>query len=515
MADILADALHAEQAADWDGAMACYEAALRRFPREPGAAAPADLLRRIGVLHRERGEQDLAREALEAALDLAAAENDDAMSAAVLNDLGGTELRAGRLEAAERVYARTAELARRTGNERLAGVVEQNLATVATIRGDAGTALALYGRALETLLRAGDPRSAAMVLNNIGMAHVDRGELEQAEAAYDRAFRLGQGEDDRRTLAFVELNRAELHLKRGDLARARESVDLAYGAVEMMGSRWRLSTAHRFYGVLDREAGDLDSSERHLRRAVELAREAGDRLREAEAAAELAATLLWGGSSGPALRLLNRSHRLFTELGARREIADLDRRLDGLEATYLAVVRQWGDSIESVDRYTAGHCERVADLACELARAVGFSGRDLAWIRMGAFLHDVGKTAVPAEILNKAGPLTPDEWEVMRAHTVAGAQIVAELEFPWEIGPLVRNHHEHWDGTGYPDGLAGEEIPLTARILGVADCFDALTSARSYRPAMPADRALQEMAATAGTVLDPRLVSVFSSLRQT
>ena len=108
---------------------------------------------------------------------------------------------------------------------------------------------------------------------------------------------------------------------------------------------------------------------------------------------------------------------------ARRELLDLDRRLDQLEDTYLRVVRDWADSIESKDRYTAGHCERVAEYTCLLAAAVGFSGRDLTWLRMGGFLHDVGKMDVPAEILNKPGRLTEDEWEVMRGHTVAGDRI--------------------------------------------------------------------------------------------
>jgi putative nucleotidyltransferase with HDIG domain len=88
---------------------------------------------------------------------------------------------------------------------------------------------------------------------------------------------------------------------------------------------------------------------------------------------------------------------------------------------------------------------------------------------MGAFLHDVGKTAIPAEILNKPGKLTPEEWRLMQSHTTVGDEIVTELDFPWDIRPIVRNHHEHWDGSGYPDGLAGEEIPLTARILCIAE----------------------------------------------
>jgi putative nucleotidyltransferase with HDIG domain len=143
---------------------------------------------------------------------------------------------------------------------------------------------------------------------------------------------------------------------------------------------------------------------------------------------------------------------------------------------------------------------------------VGLAGRDLVWFRMGAFLHDVGKIETPAEVLNKPGKLTPEEWAVMQAHTVEGDQIVAELNFPWDIRPIVRSHHERWDGSGYPDGLRGEEIPLSARVLCVADVYDALTTTRSYRPALPPREALRIMEQDAGRLLDAQLFSTFRKL---
>jgi HD-GYP domain-containing protein (c-di-GMP phosphodiesterase class II) len=128
---------------------------------------------------------------------------------------------------------------------------------------------------------------------------------------------------------------------------------------------------------------------------------------------------------------------------------------------------------------------------------------------MGAFLHDVGKTSVPIEVLNKPGKLTEEEFEQMKRHTVIGDAIISETPFPWDIRPIVRNHHEKWDGTGYPDQLKGEEIPLTARILCVADVYDALTSARSYRRALSHEEAVEIMRKESGTTLDPTLFAVF------
>jgi putative nucleotidyltransferase with HDIG domain len=509
--NLLAAARRAEKAAAWDEALRLYEAALQQLAGDGDAAARAEALRRVGILHRERGEAEPARARLREAIEAAETMGDARTAAAALNDLGGVELRAGATAAAEEIYLRVRDAAGALGLSRLAAVTEQNLGLLAYIRGDTAGALARYHAALPVLRDLGDGRAATATLVNAALAHVDRGEWADAEAAFDEAHALAAAIDDRRTVATVALHRAELHLKRGEAAAARACADRAFEIVGRMGG-WRLSAAHRCYGVLHRRAGDLAGSEAHLRTAVEVAAGAGDALHEAEAEVELALTLLERRASGEALRGLNRAHRLFAALGARGRTADLERRLDALEETYLRVVDEWGDRVESADRYTAGHCRRVAAYAAALAEAVGFGGRDLAWIRMGAFLHDVGKTAVPPALLNKPGPLDDAEWEVMRGHTVAGASIVAELDFPWEIGPMVRGHHEHWDGTGYPDGLSGERIPLTARILGVADCYDALTTERSYRPALTREQALATMESEAGKVLDPALVAAFRAL---
>jgi putative nucleotidyltransferase with HDIG domain len=210
---------------------------------------------------------------------------------------------------------------------------------------------------------------------------------------------------------------------------------------------------------------------------------------------------------------LNEAYALFAQLTATKEIVDLDKRKHELEAQFLAIVEQWGSSIESVDRYTQGHCERVADYACELARDAGVDTGILLWFRMGALLHDVGKTTVPADVLNKSGPLNDAELAVMKEHPARGEALVSGVGFPWDIRPMLRHHHERWDGTGYPDRLAGEQIPRAARILCIADVFDALTSARSYRTAYSVADAITMMNADSGTVFDPHLLQIF--LRRT
>ena len=169
-----------------------------------------------------------------------------------------------------------------------------------------------------------------------------------------------------------------------------------------------------------------------------------------------------------------------------------------LEASCRSVVRSFRISMESSDGYTYGHSERVARFASQVAEALGMAEVEIDAVRIGAYLHDIGKIRVPYEILNKAGRLTPEEFEIIKMHPLWGLELLEGAVFPFDIRPIVRWHHEKRDGSGYPDGLAGDDIPLGATIIGVADVFDALTSARSYRPAMSSADALREMHARRG-----------------
>jgi putative nucleotidyltransferase with HDIG domain len=151
----------------------------------------------------------------------------------------------------------------------------------------------------------------------------------------------------------------------------------------------------------------------------------------------------------------------------------------------------------------------VSDYACLIAAAVGLAEEDMTWFRMGALLHDVGKIKVPLEILNKQGPLDANEFQVMSRHPVYGGELLDGVDFPWDVRPMIRHHHERWDGGGYPDKLRGEQIPFAARILTVADVYDALTTARSYRPGFPHEKAMQIMRSERGTTFDPDLLDLF------
>jgi putative nucleotidyltransferase with HDIG domain len=184
--------------------------------------------------------------------------------------------------------------------------------------------------------------------------------------------------------------------------------------------------------------------------------------------------------------------------------------LHKLNELYLATIKALAMAIDAKDQVTHGHIRRVQVYAVGLAKALGVSDEPtLKGIEAGALLHDTGKIAVPEHILNKPGKLNAQEYERMKTHVTIGAEILSGIDFPYPVIPYVRHHHENWDGTGYPDRIAGEAIPLGARILSVVDCFDALTSDRPYRRALSTDAALDILRERSGTMYDPRVVEKF------
>ncbi len=183
--------------------------------------------------------------------------------------------------------------------------------------------------------------------------------------------------------------------------------------------------------------------------------------------------------------------------------------LRSMQRSYLSTITSLARTIEAKDPYTGGHTERVGDIARMLAVEIGMDETDLRAIEVGAVIHDIGKIGVPDEILLKPGRLTDDEFDEMRRHPEISSYIVSELDLPPIVKQMVRSHHERWDGGGYPDGLSGEEIPLAARILSVADTLDAMTSDRSYRAALPLATAIEEIRMNAGRQFCPRVVDAF------
>ncbi len=187
-------------------------------------------------------------------------------------------------------------------------------------------------------------------------------------------------------------------------------------------------------------------------------------------------------------------------------------RAEELRRSYVATVRALTNAVEARDAYTGKHAERVAAYGLELARVIDPELAEDPQTEFGFLLHDVGKVAIPDGVLYKATDLGEEEQSLMRRHPVIGYEIVSGIEFLSDAAQIVRHHHERFDGKGYPDGLAGEEIPLAARIFSVADALDAMTTDRPYRPGFTLDRAREEIRAGAGTQFDPAVVDQLDAL---
>jgi putative nucleotidyltransferase with HDIG domain len=168
-------------------------------------------------------------------------------------------------------------------------------------------------------------------------------------------------------------------------------------------------------------------------------------------------------------------------------------------------------AIDAKDHYTQGHSQSVSRLAAQIARQIGLSDSEVEEVRLAGILHDIGKIGVPESVLHKPGLLTPEEYEVMKTHAVLGEKILEPLKVKAiaHIRGMVRHHHEHFDGRGYPDRLQGEQIPIGARLLTVADCFDTMVSDRSYKKGRTFDEAVDELRRCGGTQFDPSLVQAF------
>src|ERR1700678_3156829 len=185
---------------------------------------------------------------------------------------------------------------------------------------------------------------------------------------------------------------------------------------------------------------------------------------------------------------------------------DEKKHAEEMAALHLRTIEALALAIEAKDHTTHDHLQRVQSYAVEGGKDFGLDESQLEALRAAAALHDIGKLAVPEHIISKPGKLTREEFEKMKIHPVVGAEILERVRFPYEVTPIVRSHHERWDGAGYPDGLRGQRIPIGARILAAVDCLDALASNRQYRRALPMAEAMARVASDAGTAFDPNVV---------
>src|SRR5881394_2283278 len=490
--DLLHEARSRERAACLPEAIACFEAAISTAERTGEHAVLAEAQRRLAVLLYHRNETERARELCNQSYTVACDLKNDLLAAEALNTQGGLALATGEIEEARSFFQRALD---RGGNAReLQARIELNLGVLANIRGQLVEAVRHYERAVEAYRATNDEHGSGTAYVNLGIAHTDLRQYDSADSYFSKSFEIAERAGDVHLQGMCLVNHAEAHFLRERYEEARRMTEAALAIFDQIDSRADKSEAYKMIGMVYRETGRPALAESRLRTSIDLAVSAGSVLNEAEAARELALLMQAMGRNQDALTLLNTAHRLFGRLDARVDLIYVGGKVSELESTYFDVVREWGQSIESADSYTFGHCERVAQSALAVARGLVLDDTAQTAIRLGAYLHDLGKVRVPHEILNKPGPLTREEFEVVQMHPIWGLELLAAVEFPWDLKPIIRWHHERYDGTGYPDRLRGDEIPVAAQIVGIVDVYDAITTARSYRPAVSHEDAMAEIA---------------------
>jgi putative nucleotidyltransferase with HDIG domain len=471
-AELLRDARGQESNGCLTEAIARYEAAIATAERLGEEEVLVEALRRVAVIRHHQGDHVRARVDCRRSYGIARALANDLQAAEALNTLGGLDLSTGFLDDARRAFIRALELG--GASRPLRARVEQNLGILANIQGEVDEALLRYASSLDAYRACEDWHGCAIAYNNLGMVHADRGQWNDAERYYEKAQALAIREGDRYLQALCLVNRGEVDVARQRFENARRAAEEALLLFAELGASHAKADAYRILGMVYRETGRPTMSESRLRTAIELGHQSGSVLSQADAHRELAVLCQTTGRNQDALRHLHASHRLFKRLDARVDLVHVGGKMAELEATYLAVVREWGRSIEARHAGTFGHSERVARYAVGLARALGLDQQSETAVLLGAYLHDLGKTRVPRQLLVKRGPLSEQEYAIMRMHPLWGVELLADVEFPWPLKPIIRWHHERCDGTGYPDRLSGDQIPVEAQIVGLAEVYDAL-----------------------------------------
>ena len=486
-----------------------YESALYLLRESSEAGVASMILRRIGRTYLDDGDFAAGMDCLDAALAVAQANHNAGEIAHTFNVMAICFLQRGIPDEGERLYGEARAMAHVAGDEKLLAMIDHNLGVIASMRGDVPQALEHHAASVNRYRSLDMQEELARQLSNVGLLYTNLGRFQEADAAFSEALVICQVSGDTWTRLMVEVNRVAQLIAQWDYVGARRVCDRILLEAGALHETRLLAETYKHCGVIARECGSLEEADGYLRMAYEQALTREDLLLAAETAREQAELFIALGRNRDTLRALSTSHRLFTQLRAKRDLTDISLRLRRLENRFHDLVQKWAQDIESKDAYTLGHCERVSEVACAIALDMGFDETTMFWFKVGALLHDVGKIVVPPEILNKNGKLTPEERRIMESHPVAGVELLRDVEFPWDVIPMIRGHHERWDGHGYPDRLAGESIPLPARILCVADVFDALTTDRPYRKAYAVPDALKLMEADSGRQYDPAILERF------
>ncbi len=496
----------------WDMAITLYDQILQASIQDEDEWLQAYVMRKIGELRRKRGDSLAALRLFRSSQNIFRRLGDRKSLSYLSNNIGLIYFGKGKWNLVKRYFGKALKIAMVEGDKKLEGQIFNNLGIMSQILGQEKKAIKYFEKALPCYEEIDFSKGIAQTLNNIGMSYRDNQMWERARFYHEKSLEKSKELNDLNLMGIASLNIAMVMIHLGQLESAKEFCDQASSIFKKLDDKLGIAESFICYGIISRQHNKPDQAERYFKKSIQINKEVENQLGLAEAYREMALLYQDSGMGKLVLQFLGKSLKIFQELQASRYIDDIGEKVSELEEIYFKIAKEMGEEVESKDTYTYGHCQRVAKYSIMLAEKTGLPDKERKGILVAAFLHDLGKVKIPREILTKPKKLTPDEYLTIMKHPAWGIEMLELIEFPWEVKSLILHHQERFDGKGYPDGLEGEDIPLSARIISIADFFDAMTTDRPYRSAMNLNETFSIMKREKGKSLDPELLDVFELL---
>jgi len=497
-----------------------YDEAIREFQKlldycqdEKLLSKRVDVFLGIGQLMAKTGEHDRALGYIHRALSGFRRLNNASGICKSLRNLGAIYINLGEFDDAEAAYDEAIEMALQEKLHIIYADLYNNLGTIKNIRGDWKAALECYFKAKDVFEKEGEIRKSAYTLNNIGITLLEQGQLTNARDSFLSALRVAGTVRDESLLLILNLSLTDLSLKVGNYSDAGRYCQATARYLEdrdLRNAQW--VEMKKLAGKIACNEKDFDNAQQYFDEAFLLAEELHLQFNAAEILFEKGNLLFETDQHMEALQTLERAFQLFHQFKASGKVENTESLINSIEELYLKVFEGMARKVDRKDAYTKGHSDRVANLALLIAQKLGLPDHEIKAVVAGALLHDIGKLHIPDKLLKKPGKLTPEEFDEIKEHPDIGVQLLTGIKLPWDIISMIRHHHEKFDGTGYPSGLKGEMIPSSARIICVADVFDALTSERPYRKAFLPDKALHMMKYEMTFSFDPLMLDTLCNL---
>ncbi|MBN1212527.1 MAG: tetratricopeptide repeat protein [candidate division Zixibacteria bacterium] len=467
----------------------------------------------IGQLLAKQGDHDKALGYLQRAIGAYRRLNDLKGMCKALRNLGVVYVELGEFEEAELTYDEAIVNAQEIGDRLLYADLVNNLGTIMNMRGNWHRALELYRESLLIYETEKEIRKQAYTENNLAITLSEQGLNDEAFEYFQKAHETGTAINDATLVLIVDINLADLYLKKEQLSEAEFHCRKAHQyLVDSNLVNGNLVEIKKIFGKIARTRKELAAALEYFDEGLHISREIGAKFLEAEVLMERGILLRDMDRHFDSLENLESSYHMYTALKAEGKQEETERIIKSIEELYLEIFDLMSQKVDRKDKYTKGHSDRVASFALLLAKELGMKPQVLKSIVAAALLHDIGKIKINDRVLKKEGKLTEEEFELIKKHPGFGVELLRGKEFPWDIKPMILHHHEKLDGTGYPHGLKGEDIPTGVRIISIADVFDALTSDRVYRPAFDTGKALEIMEKESGSSFDPVLLKCFCNL---